>query len=76
MYEARDKAFAEFDKTRESNSPEFDPGAARRAFNAGWAARKQTELEALCTGRVRPLHSSAYDPLTPFKQKGSVNDRP
>ena len=62
----RDQAFEEFDKTGESNSPVFDPGAARRAFNAGWNARKQLDYEA-ALGIKRPLHSSAYEPLTPFK---------
>ena len=33
-------------------------GIAKDAFKAGWNAHKQSE---------RPLHSSAYEPLTPFK---------
>jgi hypothetical protein len=68
--ETRDKAFEEFDKSGKSNAPEFDPGAARRAFNAGWAARKQAEYEAalkLSSLRPRPLHSSAYEPLKPWR---------
>ena len=41
-------------------------GLERAAFIAGWNARKQLDYEA-ALGVKRPLHSSAYEPLTPFK---------
>jgi hypothetical protein len=47
-------------------------GLERAAFTAGWNARKQAEFEAAFNVK-RPLHSSAYEPLTPFKPKGGPN---
>jgi hypothetical protein len=41
-------------------------GLERAAFTAGWNARKQAEFEA-AFNVPRPLHSSAYEPLVPFK---------
>lgn len=43
-----------------------DVRIARAAFTAGWNARKQLDYEA-ALGVKRPLHASAYEPLTPFK---------
>jgi hypothetical protein len=44
MNEARDKAFRVYLKTCLYNSSIFD-SERKRAFEAGWAARKQAELE-------------------------------
>jgi hypothetical protein len=41
-------------------------GIERAAFIAGWNARKQLDYEA-AFNVPRPLHASAYEPLTPFK---------
>ena len=46
-------------------------GLERAAFIAGWEARKQAEYEAAFKV-PRPLHASAYEPLTPFKPRRSV----
>ena len=43
-------------------------GLERAAFTAGWNARKQAELEMMLHVN-RPLHASAYEPLTPFKPR-------
>jgi hypothetical protein len=45
-----------------------DVRIARAAYIAGWNARKQAEYEA-AFNVPRPLHASAYEPLTPFKPK-------
>ena len=45
-----------------------DVRIARAAFIAGWNARKQLDYEAML-GVKRPLHASAYEPLTPFKPR-------
>ena len=47
---------------------EREIGLERAAFIAGWNARKQVEYEAAFNVK-RPLHASAYEPLTPFTPK-------
>ena len=42
-------------------SPDYRYGDAGGAFKAGWNARKHLG------GFELPLHSTAYEPLTPFK---------
>lgn len=45
-----------------------DVRIARAAYTAGWNRRKQLDYEA-AFNVPRPLHASAYEPLTPFKPK-------
>ena len=66
----REKALAAYLKACVYNSAIFD-SERKRAFEAGWAARKQAEFEAAFNVK-RPLHASAYEPLTPFKPKSGA----
>ena len=49
-------------------------GLERAAFTAGWNARKQLDYEAAFNVK-RPLHASAYEPLTPFKPSGVGHEK-
>ena len=53
----RERAFETWGRTKDGSLTED----AERAFKAGWNARKHLG------GFELPLHSTAYEPLTPFK---------
>ena len=69
----REKALAAYLKTCVYNSAIFD-SERKRAFEAGWNARKRAELEVAFGLKLLalPLHPSAYEPLTPFKPKSET----
>ena len=68
----RDSETEAYLKTCAYNSAIFD-SECKRAFEAGWNARKKVEYEAMLHVK-RPLHASAYEPLTPFKPKSVVRE--
>jgi hypothetical protein len=66
---ARERAFETWQQ-KSLSRPNSDLDYAREVFKAGWNARKQLDYELVVgVKRSRPLHSSAYEPLTPFKPR-------
>ena len=64
--DARESAWRAYNSSR----PHGDVDR-KTAFFAGWNARKQLDYEAALDIK-RPLHASAYEPLTPFKPRPAL----